>query len=86
MWDSDSRGRTAGRHVRLLHNAENLSLARLHMDLADDGTLDDLKGHIGQAGKDPAKEMSQLYTSHMVSQMRSTLDFSSPVIINPSVL
>jgi len=65
---------------------ENLSLARLHMDLADDGTLDDLKGHIGQAGKDPAKEMSQLYTSHMVSQMRSTLDFSSPVIINPSVL
>jgi hypothetical protein len=42
---------------------ESLSLARLHMDLRDDGTLDTVRRHIEGAGKDPANELSKLYTS-----------------------
>ena len=42
---------------------ENLSLARLHMDLRDDGTLDAVRSHIESAGKDPANELGKFYTS-----------------------
>lgn len=42
---------------------EKASLARLTMDLRDDGKLDAVRDHIAAAGKDPASELGRLYTS-----------------------
>lgn len=47
---------------------ESLSMARLQMDLRDDGKLDDLRERIAQAGKDPASELSRFYTSRALQE------------------
>jgi hypothetical protein len=45
---------------------ETLSLARLHMDLRDDGKLDALREQVAQAGKDLTTELGRLYTSRVL--------------------
>ncbi len=47
---------------------ENYSLARLQMDLRDDGKLDDLRDHITGAGKDPVSELAKFYTSRALHE------------------
>jgi hypothetical protein len=47
---------------------ENLSLARLQMDLRDDGRLDALRDHIQAAGKDPGTELGKFYTSRALHE------------------
>lgn len=42
---------------------EKVPLARLSMDLRDDGKLDAVRAHIAAAGKDPASEFGRFYTS-----------------------
>ncbi len=47
---------------------ENLSVARLLMDLRDEGTLGDIQDRIRQTGKDPAQELGRLYTSRALHE------------------
>jgi len=47
---------------------ENLSVARLLLDLRDEGILADIQERIRQAGKDPAQELSRLYTSRALHE------------------
>ncbi len=47
---------------------ENLSVARLLMDLRDEGTLADIQERIRLAGKDPEQELGRLYTSRALHE------------------
>lgn len=47
---------------------EKLSVARLVMDMRDDGKLDEVYAAIRKAGKDPEAEVSRLYTSKAFQQ------------------
>jgi len=45
---------------------EKLSVARLQLDLRDDGSLDDIRHRISEAGKVPATELGKFYTSRVL--------------------
>ena len=54
--------------LRSMGLPEKLSLARLHMDLAQDGKRDEIRECIVGAGKDPATEFTKLYTSKVFQE------------------
>ncbi|MBK1644342.1 hypothetical protein CKO25_06665 [Thiocapsa imhoffii] len=62
------RLRLAGIALLSVGLPENLSVARLLMDLRDEGTLADIQERIRQAGKDPAQELGRLYTSRALHE------------------
>jgi len=59
----DVRARVLGIIFLSVGLPEELSVARLMLDLRDDGTLDAVRQHIQDAGKDPKAEFSKIYTS-----------------------
>ena len=59
----DVRARVLGIIFLSVGYPEELSVARLMLDLRDDGTLDAVRQHIQDAGKDPKAEFSKIYTS-----------------------
>lgn len=59
----DVRARVLGIVFRSMGLPEDISVARLIMDLRDDGKLDAIRHSIEGAGKDPNEAFSKMYTS-----------------------
>lgn len=59
----DVRSRVLGIIFLSVDLPEDLSVARLLLDLRDDGTLEEVKKKIVASGKDPQSEFKQIYTS-----------------------
>lgn len=59
----DVRERVLGIIFQSVGLPEKISIARLVLDLRDEGTLEVVEEHIRKAGKDPGKEFAKIYTS-----------------------
>jgi len=64
----DVRMRVLGIVLKSVGLPEKLSIARLMMDLRDDGKLDDVMKAITKAGKNPEEEFDRMYTSKVFQQ------------------